>query len=98
MRGRRPARETRYGKIKAAPEKVHWTALPAEARPELLENAVALHENAPEPFCIFAVEGTVSLVAIKRDWMLNLVGHHVDAHGQLEIAQRPHHGAIKVRH
>ena len=81
MRRRRSPRKTRNGEIKAAPEKVHRTALATEARAEFFKYAIALHENAPEPICIFAIIRAVLFVAIKLDRILNLVGHSLDAHG-----------------
>src|SRR6266566_5047017 len=97
MRRRRSPRETRYCEVKAAPEKVHRTALTTEPRAEFFKYAIALHKHAPEPICIFAVVGAVIFIAIERDRILNLVGHGVDAHAQFKMVQRLHYHPVKLR-
>src|SRR5919106_3401362 len=96
MRRRRSPRETRHREIKTAPEEVHRTAFAAEARAEFFKYAVALHENAPEPVCVFAIIGTVFFIPIECDWIRNLVGHGVDAHRQPDLRQHTHDRLIKV--
>jgi hypothetical protein len=59
---------------------VHRAALAAEARAKFLKNPISLNEHAPEPICVLVIIGAMLFVAIKRDWILNLVGHGVDAH------------------
>ena len=97
MRRRGPARETRHGEIKAAPEKMHRTAFATKTRAEFLKHAIALHEHAPEPIRVFAIIGTVLFILVERDWILNLVRHGVDAHRQLQFSECTHHRQIKIR-
>src|SRR5215469_17903293 len=98
MRGRWPSGETRHCEIKTAPEKMHWAAFTTETRAKFLENAIALHEHAPEPGCMFAVVRPVFFILIKRDRILNLVRRHVDLDRQLQIIQRLHDSLIELHH
>ena len=75
---------------------MHRTAFATETRAKLLEDAVALHQNAPEPAGIFAIIRAVLFILIKRDRIFDLVRRGVDGHRQLEIAQCFHHGPIKL--
>jgi len=58
---RGPAGKPRHREIEAAPEEMHRAALADEARAELPEHAVALHQRPPE-----AVRGVRFVVAQHR--------------------------------
>src|SRR5882724_8456135 len=96
MRRRPSAGETRYREIKAAPEKMHRTALSTKTRAEFLKHTIALHENAPESIRVFRVVGMVLFILIQRNRILNLVRHGVDSHGQIEILESSHQRPVKV--
>src|SRR5579884_2328278 len=98
MRWRWPSGEPRYREIETSPEEMHRTAFAAKIRPEFLENAIALRQNAPEPVGVCAVVGTMLLVLVERNWVLNFIWRRVDFDRQFEVAQRLHQGEIKVCH
>src|SRR5437763_15554689 len=64
MRRRGPAGKARYREIEAAPEKMHWTALPAKTRTKFLENPISLQKHTPEPIGIFRIVSRVFLIAV----------------------------------
>ena len=97
MRRRGSPGETRHRQIKATPEKMHRTALAAEARSELLKHAIALHEDPPKPIGVLAVIRAVSFVLLERHRVLDFVRHRADGDGQLEISQCLHHRLVKLR-
>src|SRR5262249_22692830 len=97
MRRRRPSGKTRHRQIKAPPEKMDRTALATKTRAEFFEHAIALDENAPEPIGVFAVVRTMIFIFIKRDRILDLVGHFVDGYPHVQVAQRLHYRLIKLR-
>src|ERR1700757_562945 len=97
MRWSRLAGKTRDRQIKAAPEEMYRAAFAAKTRAELLEYAIALNENPPEPVGIFGIVRVMLLVAIEGDWILNLVRQHVDLNRQFQIIQRLHDSLIELR-
>src|SRR4030095_2957455 len=77
--------------IEAAPEKMHRTTFATKPRSELLEYAVALHQNAPEPISVFAVVGAVLFIFIKGDRVFHLVRKFVDGNRQKQLIESLHH-------
>src|SRR4030095_4678972 len=73
MRRSRTAGESRGCKIGAAPEEMHWNALADEARPELLEHALRLHQHAPVAIGVLAVVGAMNLIRVEPDRVRQLI-------------------------
>src|SRR5436190_16387869 len=96
MRRRWTPGETRDGEIKTAPEKMHRTAFPAEARAEILKHAIDLRKNTPKAIRIIAIIRAVRFVALKRSCILDFVRRRVNGHRQLQFSQRLHHRAVKI--
>ena len=74
---------------------MHGAALADEARPEFLENAVGLNEDAPETGSVFAVVCTVDLVLIEPDRVRDFIGLFVYINVEAEFGQLIHHETIK---
>src|SRR5437016_9448438 len=96
MRWRRPAGKTCYRKIKAAPEKMHRTALTAKTRPKFFEKPISLQKHAPEPIGVFRIVRRVFFIAVERDRFQRFVRFHPDLHFNAEISQFIHHLAIET--
>src|SRR4029077_18407201 len=59
------AGKTGYGKVKAAPEKMHRAALTNEARPKLVEDAVHGDKDLPEAADVLGIVRGVNAVLIE---------------------------------
>jgi hypothetical protein len=92
-----PSGESSHGEVEAAPEKMNRTALAAKIRPKLLEDAVALQKDAPEPVRVFGIVGGILLVPLDGNRGIDLVRRRLDLDRQLELAERAHHLVVKVR-
>src|SRR5438128_7686803 len=97
MRRRRAAGKTRHRQIEASPKKMNRTAFPAKTRAEIFKYPIGLDERAPEAACVFGVVGSMLLVAIQRNRILDLVRHGVDTNRQLKLGQSTHDGPVKIR-
>ena len=75
---------------------MHRTAFAAKTRPELLEDAIALHKDAPEAIGKLTVVRTVFFIFIERDWVFDLVRHLVDGHRQTQFVEGLRHGPVKI--
>src|SRR5262249_1818484 len=78
MRRSCPSGKPRQSKVEAAPEKMYRAAFATKARSELLEHAIALHQNPPESIGVFPIVRPVLFIFIERNRVLNLVRYHVD--------------------
>ena len=96
MRRRWTPGETRDGEIKAAPEKMHRTAFPAEARAKILKHAIGLEKDTPKPVRIIAIIRAMRFIALERNRILDFVRRGVDSHRQLQFGQRLHHRVVKI--
>src|SRR5438477_8852252 len=96
MRRRRPAGKARYREIKAAPEKMHRTALAAETRTKFFENTICLQEHAPKAVGIFQIVSGVFLIMIERDRFQRFVRLHSNLYFNPELSQVGHDLTIKI--
>src|ERR1051325_196829 len=96
MRRCRAAGKTRHSQIETAPKEMHWTTFPAKLRSKLLEQAVALHQNAPESIGVFPIVRAVLLIFIKRNRVCNLVRHFANRHRKIKFIEGLHHRPIKI--
>src|SRR5205814_9314158 len=96
MRRRGPAGNAGYREIEATPEKMHRTALAAKTRAKFLENPISLQKHTPEPIGVCRIVSRVFLIAVERDRFQRFVRPHSDLHFTCELAQVPHHLAVKT--
>jgi hypothetical protein len=75
---------------------MHGTAFSTKPRSELLEYAIALHQNPPESIGAFPIVRAVLLIFIERYRVFNLVRHLVNRHRQMKLVQSLHHGPVKI--
>src|ERR1700757_1515527 len=97
MRGGGAGGKAGYREIKAAPEKMHRTALAAETRAKFLENPINLQKHTPEPIGVFRIVSCVFLIAVERDRFQRFVRPHCDLHLNGELSQFTHQLAVKTR-
>ena len=90
--------KTRHRQVERSPEKVYRTCLAYESRPELLQDAVGLHQRPPE-----AIDG-IGIVACMLSIFLEGYRHfHFDRPGEdpdvdIQFVQRPHDFAVELGH
>src|SRR5690242_19444532 len=96
MRWRRPSGKARYRQIEAAPEEMHRTAFPAEARTKLFENAICLQKHAPEAVGIVQIISGVILILIEGDRFQRFVRFHSNLYLNPEFSEIIHYRAIKT--
>src|SRR5262245_23338166 len=96
MRRSRPAGKPRHRQIEAAPEEMHGTAFATKMRAELLEHAIALHQNAPEPISVLRVIRAMRFVLIEWDRVLNLVRHFVNRYWQMKLVESPDDSCVHM--
>src|SRR4051794_38744947 len=96
MAGCAAAGEARYREIKAAPEKMHRARLAEKAGAELLEDAVAVHEDLQEAPYGIGIVGGMAPVFRKPDRVRQFVWHLVDHNGNAELGQRGLRGGVEA--
>src|SRR5687768_4189289 len=95
MLWRSASREAGDGEVGRTPEKVYRAAFADEARAESGEDALALHEDAPEPVGVLGVVRTVNFILIERNRVGNFIGIAVDRHRQAEPLQLVHQPRVE---
>ena len=73
MQRRRAAGESRYGKIKTAPEEMHRTDLAQEPGSKVLEDAINLHEGALKSVYRVRIVRRVNRILFEWDWVGDFV-------------------------
>src|SRR3954453_7272585 len=81
---RRTAGEPGHGEVETPPEKMDRAAFAAELGAELLEDPVALEQDAPETIGVFGVVGRIGFVLLKRDRRIDFVWCGVDPYRDIE--------------
>ena len=76
---------------------MHRAAFADEPGPEGLQDAVGLHENAPEPEGVFAVIRSVHFVAVERNRVGHLVRLGADVHLKVEAGHLLHDPRVERR-
>src|SRR5579862_6258395 len=69
---------------------MHGTAFPQEARAELLEDAIAVHQNAPESLDVLGVVRRVMSVLVERREVIEFHGDLVEFYLNAKRLQRRH--------
>src|SRR3954470_23306506 len=93
---RASSRETCHRKIETAPEEMHRAPLAEKAGAELLEHAIAVHEDLQETFYSVRVVGRMRAVQRKPDRVRQFVRHLVDSSSNAEFAERRHSGGVEA--
>src|SRR5688572_17883898 len=94
-RGHSP-RESGDGEIRGTPKEVDGAALANESAAENLENAIRLHEHAPEAVHRIAVVGLVGAIAFERNRILQLVGAAVNLDRYVQPRERVEHLLVEL--
>ena len=97
MARRAPAGEARHREIETAPEEMHRARLAEEAGAELLEDAVAVHEDLQEAPDRVGIVGGMRGVLRKPDRVRQLVRHLVDGNGNAEFGKRGDRRGMEAR-
>src|ERR1700722_13614232 len=90
------SREPRDGKIEAAPEEVDCARLADKSAAEELEDAVRLHQRAPEAMGGGRVVGGVRSVLRKADRIRNFVRHFLDPDRNVHAAQQVQSRMVEI--
>lgn len=91
------AGEARHRKIKAAPEEMHRARLAEKAGPELLEYAIAVHQDLVKPAHRIRVIRCVLRILRKRDRVGDFVRYLVNGDVDSEVFQIGHDRRVEAR-
>src|SRR6478735_11310553 len=96
MTRRAASRETCHRKIETAPKEMHRARLAEKAGAELLEEAIAVHEDLQETSYSVRVVGRMRGVQRKPDRVRQFVRHLVDSSGNAEFGERRHRSGVEA--
>src|SRR6516162_9445657 len=92
----RPPGEAGHREVEAAPKEMDRARLAQKAGAKALEDAIDLHQRAPEAMGSGAVVGSVGVVLRKADGVRHLVRHLVDDHRDADAVEQIDQAVMKV--
>src|SRR5580704_4411623 len=96
MQGCWPARKPGHREIEAAPKEMHRAGLADKAAAEKLEDAIGLHEGAPEAMRCPGIVTGMAAIRRKTYRVCHLVWHFIDGDRDPNPAQQVERAAIKL--
>src|SRR5216684_4263809 len=76
---------------------MHRTALADEPRPEIFENPIGIHQDAPKAFHVLRIVGGVAPILIERSGVVELLRGGTNADLDSERVQAGHVLTVEIR-